>query len=74
MIYPEFKYVIKNFSPGYYSVANDYEFVYSSTKFNKNNSRYRFWYTSKNSTFQYDQRMSKYPFDVRFWLTVSNGD
>jgi len=24
----------------------------------------------KNSTFQYDQRMAKYPFDVRFLQTV----
>jgi len=36
-----------------------------------NNSRYRFWYDLENSAFQYNQRMSKYPFDVRFWVTVS---
>jgi len=34
-------------------------------------STYRFWYDLKNSGFQYDQRMAKYPFDVRVWLTVS---
>ena len=36
-----------------------------------NNSRYIIWYDLKNSAFQYDQRMAKYPFDARFWLTVS---
>jgi len=36
-----------------------------------NNLRYRFWYALKNSAFQYDQRMAKYPFDGHFWLTVS---
>jgi len=35
-----------------------------------NNSRYRIWYELKNSAFQYDQRMVKYPFHVRFLLTV----
>jgi len=30
-----------------------------------NNSRYIIWYDLKNSTFQYDQRMAKYPCDVR---------
>ena len=31
-----------------------------------NNPRYIFWYDLKNSAFQYDQRMAKYPFDIRF--------
>jgi len=31
-----------------------------------NNPRYRFWYDLKNSAFQYDQSMAKYPFDIRF--------
>ena len=46
-----------------------------STVFQKshgpNKSRCRFWYDLKNRPFQYNHRMTKYPFDVRFWLTVS---